>query len=159
MAQVDKNGIVTTKKKGTVVITAKATDGSGKEARCKITVVSLAQPKIKASVEKFNKKEIKITWNKVEGAYKYEVDGVSRSLVTNEIGRIDSALKRALHIMDNFYRATQDYGAVVSNDIEMILEAQSMAAHGEKNSKQSYKKYKIGDKSAKKSRVIKKRSK
>ena len=38
VATVDKNGKVTAKKKGTVTITAKAKDGSGKKATIKITV-------------------------------------------------------------------------------------------------------------------------
>ena len=46
VAKVDKNGKVTALKEGTVTITCKAKDGSGKEASCKITVKDTKVSKI-----------------------------------------------------------------------------------------------------------------
>lgn len=40
VAKVDSNGVVTAVKKGDCIITAKATDGSGKKAVCKVTVIN-----------------------------------------------------------------------------------------------------------------------
>lgn len=89
----------------------------------------------------------------------YPKNNISRSLVTDEIGVIGVEKGRAFHIMDNKNRASFNMSRVFGNDIEMILQAQSMAVHGKKNSWQSYKNYKIDNDRGKKSQVIRKRSK
>lgn len=75
----------------------------------------------------------------------YPEGEIMRTLITDEIGIvvIEKDVLRAYHIMDNGRRAELNYGDVTGNDIEMILQAQSMASHGKNNSYQSYKNYKL----------------
>ena len=68
VATVDKNGKVTAKKAGTATITVKTSNG--KTATCKVTV-NLPAPQITGLAN--TKGGIKISWNKVDGAYGYRL--------------------------------------------------------------------------------------
>ena len=68
VATVDKNGKVTAKKAGTATITVKTSNG--KTATCKVTV-NLPAPKITGLANTTG--GIKISWNKVDGAYGYRL--------------------------------------------------------------------------------------
>ena len=68
VATVDKNGKVTAKKAGTATITVKTSNG--KTATCKVTV-SLPAPQITGLANTTG--GIKISWNKVDGAYGYRL--------------------------------------------------------------------------------------
>ena len=68
VATVDKNGKVTAKKAGTATITVKTSNG--KTANCKVTV-NLPAPKITGLANTTG--GIKISWNKVDGAYGYRL--------------------------------------------------------------------------------------
>mgnify|MGYP001140913909 CR=1 FL=1 len=68
VATVDKNGKVTAKKAGTATITVKTSNG--KTANCKVTV-NLPTPQITSLSNTTG--GIKISWNKVDGAYGYRL--------------------------------------------------------------------------------------
>ena len=68
VATVDKNGKVTAKKAGTATITVKTSNG--KTATCKVTV-NLPAPQITGLANTTG--GIKISWNKVDGAYGYRL--------------------------------------------------------------------------------------
>ena len=68
VATVDKNGKVTAKASGTATITVKTSNG--KTATCKVTV-NLPAPQITGLAN--TKGGIKISWNKVDGAYGYRL--------------------------------------------------------------------------------------
>ena len=68
VATVDKNGKVTAKKAGTATITVKTSNG--KTATCKVTV-NLPAPQITGLANTTD--GIKISWNKVDGAYGYRL--------------------------------------------------------------------------------------
>ena len=68
VATVDKNGKVTAKASGTATITVKTSNG--KTANCKVTV-SLPTPQITGLANTTG--GIKISWNKVDGAYGYRL--------------------------------------------------------------------------------------
>ena len=68
VATVDKNGKVTAKASGTATITVKTSNG--KTATCKVTV-NLPAPKITGLANTTG--GIKISWNKVDGAYGYRL--------------------------------------------------------------------------------------
>ena len=68
VATVDKNGKVTAKKAGTATITVKTSNG--KPATCKVTV-NIPDPKITGLANTTG--GIKISWNKVDGAYGYRL--------------------------------------------------------------------------------------
>ena len=68
VATVDSNGKVTAKKAGTATITVKTSNG--KTATCKVTV-SLPTPQITGLANTTG--GIKISWNKVDGAYGYRL--------------------------------------------------------------------------------------
>ena len=68
VATVDKNGKVTAKKAGTATITVKTSNG--KTATCKVTV-NLPAPQITSLANTSG--GIKISWNKVDGAYGYRL--------------------------------------------------------------------------------------
>ncbi len=68
VATVDKNGKVTAKKAGTATITVKTSNG--KTANCKVTV-NLPAPQITSLANTTG--GIKISWNKVDGAYGYRL--------------------------------------------------------------------------------------
>jgi len=68
VATVDKNGKVTAKKAGTATITVKTSNG--KTSNCKVTV-NLPAPKITGLANTTG--GIKISWNKVDGAYGYRL--------------------------------------------------------------------------------------
>ena len=68
VATVDKNGKVTAKASGTATITVKTSNG--KTATCKVTV-NLPAPQITGLANTTG--GIKISWNKVDGAYGYRL--------------------------------------------------------------------------------------
>ena len=68
VATVDSNGKVTAKKAGTATITVKTSNG--KTATCKVTV-NLPAPQITGLASTTG--GIKISWNKVDGAYGYRL--------------------------------------------------------------------------------------
>ena len=68
VATVDKNGKVTAKASGTATITVKTSNG--KTANCKVTV-NLSAPQITGLANTTG--GIKISWNKVDGAYGYRL--------------------------------------------------------------------------------------
>ena len=70
VATVDSSGKVTAKKTGTATITVKTSNG--KTATCKVTVIkTLPTPKISKLENKAG--GIKLSWNKVDGAYGYRL--------------------------------------------------------------------------------------
>lgn len=87
----------------------------------------------------------------------YEKNGVKRSLLTNEIGVTGVVSNSALHIMDNSRRAEKNYGDVFDNDIEMIINAQSMGMKLQSYSVAAYKTYYFNGVKFKKSKVIRKK--
>ena len=84
----------------------------------------------------------------------YTVNGIVRSLVTDEIGHVVTKDKEAYHVMNN---GNRDYSQVYPNDVEMIIQAQKDALANKNSSFQSYKTYTDkGNVKYKKSKVIKK---
>lgn len=87
VATVNSKGVVTIKDAGKVTITAKAKDGSGKTAKCKITVKNPDTPKI-TSVESTKAKTAEVKWNAVE-----DVDGYIIYASTSKNGEYKKVAK------------------------------------------------------------------
>ena len=72
VATVTNAGVVTAKKAGKATITVTAKDGTGKKATCVITVKNPDKPKL-SGAKSNKKKEVTLTWDKVENADGYIV--------------------------------------------------------------------------------------
>lgn len=98
IATVDQYGNVTGKAVGKTKITVMACDGSNVKATFTVTV---KLNKTKANSKLVNGKSIKVTWNKVAGAYKYEVyrstskySGYKKVKTTSGTSFTDKTVKR-----------------------------------------------------------------